>query len=277
MAIPSDFNEVEHLQSVIRRYLNKQIREDFQDLGGENWEPSVTTTRAAMRHALTHKDNDPMQVTLGRMFLYYFTFEKAASLQTPVYGIPTTFYQQEALTYIPQVTLHFIEDAEDVEPTYPPVYGEINFRLIGETHETITESKLKMLGNKAKTHFGANGGFVWRKGKVKCNYTDKQRGYFLQILSRNINEGKRVIEQVLDLQGHTPDWKYMNVRENQEPSEAYPTIPPTGRILGKSKRLPRRRPVADVRFTKIECHIYGLPAPKILYDRTRLSRVALVS
>lgn len=193
-----------------------------------------------------------------------------------IYGIPTTFYQQEALTYTPQVTLHFAEDIDDVEPGYDRVYGEINFRLVGETHETITEAKLTSLGNKIKLGFGGRTPFVWRKGKIKCNYTDKQRGYFLQILSRDVSEGKRVIGQVLDIQGHIPDWKNLNVRENQESSRAYPTIPPTEMILGKRRRLPRRRPVADVQFTKAECHIYSLPVPIIFYDQTKNPQTALV-
>ena len=46
MPLPEPFSDVEHLQLVIRRYLNKQIREDFRDLFGdnENWEPEVGTT-----------------------------------------------------------------------------------------------------------------------------------------------------------------------------------------------------------------------------------------
>lgn len=41
MALPEPFSNVEHLQAVVRRYLNKQIREDFRDLFGnsDTWEP----------------------------------------------------------------------------------------------------------------------------------------------------------------------------------------------------------------------------------------------
>ncbi len=277
MTIPPEFNEVEHLQSVVRRYVNRQIREDFQDLGGDTWEPETGTTRGAMRHALTHKDNDALPVTLSRLFLYYFTYGKAQALQTPVYGVPTEFYQQEALSYIPVVTLRFQEDVEDIEPGYDQVRGYINFRISGETHKTISTAKLTTLANKVKTNFGANNGFVWRKGKVRCNYADKETPYFFQILSRDIAQGKRVIEQVLDIQTDTPNWKYLNISENSEPSQAFPTIPPTESILGKSKRLPRNRPIADVRFTRAECHIYGVPKAVILFDRTKLYSKALVS
>lgn len=277
MALPAGFNELEQLQALVRRYINAEVREHFRDLGDDFWEPEVGTTRGAMRHALTHKDNDTINITLLRLFLYYFTYGQARGLQAPIYGIPVELYQQETMEFLPQITLHFIEDFEDTDDNYPRVGGEINFRIAGETHETITESKLTIFANKIKANFGANNGFTWRKGKIRCNYADRRRGYHLQILSRDITAGKNVIERVLDIQGHTPDWKNLNVSENQEPTQAFPTIPQTERIIGKTRRLPRRRPIADVRFIKAEAHIYGLPNSIILYDRTRLYPKALVS
>lgn len=275
MALPSGFNELEQLQALVRRYINAEVRDHFRDLGDEFWEPEVGTTRGAMRHALTHKDNDTISVTLLRLFLYYFTYGQARQLQTPVYGIPTDLYQSESYRFVPQITLHFIEDFEDADEDYPRVKGEINFRIEGETYETITETKLTTFANRIKANFGANNGFIWRKGKVRCNYADKRRGYFLQILSKDTTAGKNIIERVLDIQNHTPDWKNLNVSENQEPAQAFPTIPQTERIVGKTRRLPRRRPIADVRFTKAEAHVYGLTQAVILYDRTRLYPKAL--
>ena len=57
MALPEPFSDVEHLQAVVRRYLNKQIREDFRDLfNGDTWEPEIGTTRGSMLRALLHED-----------------------------------------------------------------------------------------------------------------------------------------------------------------------------------------------------------------------------
>ena len=33
MAIPPEFNNVEHVQNLVRRYVNKEIRSHFADLG----------------------------------------------------------------------------------------------------------------------------------------------------------------------------------------------------------------------------------------------------
>lgn len=108
MTVPPEFNETEHFQGVCRRYLNKEIREAFKELGGDDWTPEVGTTRGSMRHALTHKDTDTMQMTLGRMFLYYFTFGKAQALQAPIYGIPATHFQ-ESIKFYPQVRLFLMK------------------------------------------------------------------------------------------------------------------------------------------------------------------------
>lgn len=276
MAIPPEFNEVEHLQSTIRRYLNRQIREDFQDLGGDSWEPEVGTTRGAMRHALTHKDSDPLPVTLSRMFLYYFTYGKAQALQTPVYGMPVTSYQ-EVRKFQPQIFLHFLEDSSDIEEGYAAVTGEISFRIMNQTSESLSKSELTSYANRIKTAFATNNGFIWKKGKSMVSYIDRSKGYQLQLLCRNETEGRRVIEQVLDVQQHTPDWKYMNVSENVEATAAYPTIPKTITILGKVRKEPRRRPIADVRFTYAAIHLQGVPNAIVLVDRIKKYRNALVA
>lgn len=193
-----------------------------------------------------------------------------------IYGIPSTLYQETKFDFLPQITLHFAEDKEDVEPTYQRVYGEINFRITGETYKTISKAELTIIAQKVKEVFGNERGFVWKKGKVRCNYADRNHGYFLQILARSESEGRQVIQAVLSLQNHTPEWSRLNVAENADAVTAYPIIPPTETVLGERKRMPRKRPIANVRFTKAEAHIYSRPSPVILYDHTKHSSVALV-
>lgn len=273
MAIPPEFNEVEHLQSVIRRYINKQVREDFRDLGGDDWEPDVTTTRAAMRYALTHKDNDPLQITLGRMFLYYFTYGKARELQAPVYGIPINTFH-ELFEFHPQIRLYFYEDFDLVEDGYKPVEAEITFRLMDEKNNTITPAKAETLARKIQTLFGRNRGFVWKKGRETWAYYDVRRGYRLRLLAFNETEAKKVIEQVLDIQGHIPDWEaHLSVTKKER---NFPIIPDTHFIYGKSRRKPRSRPVAYVRFRYAELKVWGLFNDITLVDLTGVRQKALI-
>lgn len=267
MTLPVGFSEFEFLQDLVRKWHNRIVREEFQDLGGEDWNPDINISRGAVRHACTIKDNDTAEMVNMRLFTYYFLHRKAQDLQQPIYGIPVYDLQAQR-KFRPQIFLYFIEDESDIEPGYPPIDGQITFRLMDEESETLTQGKVETLANRIRSAFATGNGFVWRKGKVMCPYTDWKRGYQLQLQSRDEAEGRRVIEQVLDIQGHTPDWKNFNPSNNAEPAQAYPTLPGTLHILGKNYRLPRRRAIADVRFQYALLHLYGKPQPLCLVDRT---------
>ena len=278
MPLPEPFSDIEHLQLVVRRYLNKQIREDFRDIfnGGETWEPEVGTTRGSMLRALLHEDSDPIHVTAVRMMLYYFTYEKAKALQAPVYGIPVPEYDR-TFKYKPQIHLKFYQTRFNVPSSTnndgvssKPVESTISFRLMNETSESLTITELERYANRIKTNFGASGGYRWEKGKVTVNYTDKEKGYKLRLYCKTKADGKTLIEQILDIQQHIPDWTKMTTSENENPLERYPNIPTprTTRILGKTVEKPQLRPVVDVRYRYSTIHIHGLGQPRGLHDLT---------
>jgi hypothetical protein len=276
MALPDDFNPFEHLQNVFRMVYNRQVRAEFRDLGGDDWDDDISTPRGSLRVACTMTDNDNLGMMFMRVWLFYVMLRKAQDFHPAIYGIPTPSYQ-EARRFKPQIQLYFQEDYGDIEPGYAPVTAEISFRLMNETHETLVESEARVLANKIETLFASGSGYTWQKGKVQCTYTDQQRGYALRLLARNKAEGRRVIEQILDIQNHTPDWKKMNVSENEDATSAYPTIPDRELIFGKSRRLPRQRPIATVRFQYALLHVWGMPHPVVLVDRSRIFREQLAS
>lgn len=276
MALPANYSPFEHLQDVFRMVYNRQVREEFRDLGDENWEPHITTPRASLRVACTMSDNDNLGMMFMRVWLFYVLLKKASDFHPGIYGIPIPSYQ-EARRFKPQIQLYFQEDYGDIEPGYAPVTAEISFRLMNETNETMIEAEARLLANKIKTLFASGSGFRWKKGKVQCTYTDKEKGYALRVLAWSKSEGRRVIGQVLDIQNDSPDWKKMNVSENEEATSAYPTIPRNEFIFGKTRRLPRQRPVADVRFQYALLHVHGMPHPIVLVDRSRIFREQLAS
>lgn len=263
----------EQLQDVLMWTHNRRVVQEFRDVSPEDQEwivHELRTTRERLRFACTIKDQDSAIMVALRMFLFYVILGHA-SINQPFYGVPIASYQ-ESRAFKPQIQLSFIEDAQDVEDGYAPVTGEISIRLMSEEPETMTEADVLRYANRVKTLFAASNGFIWRKGKVMVSYTDKKRGYQLQLLCRTKEEGRRVIEQVLDIQTHTPDWKNMNVSQNEEPAERHPTIPPRQFILGRQRRMPRSRPIADCRFVAGYLHMHGLPNPIVLVDRTGYHR-----
>ncbi|GET40698.1 hypothetical protein [Microseira wollei] len=131
----------------------------------------------------------------------------------------------------------------------------------------ITESQALSFGQKIKSIFVANDGLVWRKGKELLSYCDWQLGYQWQILGRQRTEGRRIVEKVLAIQDHIPDWENANYIVNEAANSRYPTLPPTKPMLGKLKRMPRERPMANVRFRYAAILVRGMTQPTILYEQ----------
>lgn len=198
------------------------------------------------------------------------------SVDVQVYGIPTTAYQEE-VKFVPQVILFFVEDIEDVEPGWQPVYGQLSFRVIGETPKTINKTRAFSLAMKVKEVFGNDNGFVWRKGKTRMSYTDKENGYRLWINCRSQADGENLIKRALAVQAVNFVKSKVDVKNNPKPEEAFPTIPSSTTIYGEQTREPRKRPIADVRFVRAELHIWGRPEPVILIDKVNSKAKALVA
>lgn len=272
--LPENFNSFEFLQDVVKRIFLEDIREEFRDLG-DGWTPDTAVPRSALRVACTPTDQDTGNMLLIRLFLYYFQLRKAQDLQAPIYGIPVASYD-ESFKYRPTITLYFKEDQEDVDPDYQPLRSYSSYKLMDKKSETLTTLELTNLATKIKSEFGLNNGYKWKKGKILCTYKDKIEGYQLRIFAWSDTEGKKVISKILNLENKTPDWQYFGINKIDDESTAFPIIPANKNILGKTTRLPRKRPVGNVRFTHATCQIWGRTKPVVLYCRTGLLRNGLV-
>jgi len=277
MSLPDQFNAFEHLQDTWRKVHNRRVREHFRDLAepDQEWDATIETPRGALRVACTMSDNDTADMTIIRTLLFWVVLGEASALQVPVYGIPVPAYQ-EARKFNPQIMLYFQEDLQDVADGYAPVTGEITFRLMNQSAQTLSQAEVQQYALRVRSAFASGMGYVWKKGKVMCSYTDRERGYQFKMLCRSKAEGKSLIQQVLDIQNHTPNWKFLNTSENEEVMERYPTVPPNQTILGRSRRMPRARPIADVRFQFASLHIWGLQNPIVLVDRSGSRRNPIV-
>ena len=271
MPLPNDFSPWEHLQNTVRFAHNQQVRKEFDDIDVDD---DITTPRGSLKVASLMDDKDTSTMALIRMFLYHVIIKGFGS--PTIYAVPFTDIN-ESVRYSPKIFLNFCQNYREVGADDSAVEGQISFRLVGETAESLSQANVNTYAQKIKTLFGNSGGFQWRKGKYMITYTDEKKGYFLQLLVRDQAEGKKIIEQVLDIQNHTPDWQYSNYKENLEPSQAFPASPPNKMIIGKSRRQYRRRPLVTVRFRNAQLHVQGLPNPIILYDKSGIYRSAILS
>jgi len=203
-----------------------------------------------------------------RLWLFDVILFGASNLHPAIYGIPVTSFQ-ESVKFLPQIRLYFSEDLTQVEEGFEAVEAEISFRLVGQTSTTLSHSEMQSYANKIRSAFASGSGFTWKKGRLKASYKDQHHGYNMILTVWSEAEAKRVIEQVLDIQGHTPDWDFLTVNE---PKKTFPTIPGFQNILGKPRRKPRERPIAYVRFRYAELKLHGLPNDITLVDRTGFRR-----
>ena len=276
MSLPENFSPTEFLQDAVRLILNKEVRQWFNDVEMDEVDPDLGNDRARLRFACTHQELDTVDMTILRLRLFDTVCGWANSNLGLFYGMPIDLYQ-EKFQYKPQIQLHFVEDWQDLDPGYPPVTGRISFRLMNETSESISRAQVEGLATRTKTAMSSGDGFVWRKGKGTAVYYDNERGYRLRINVRSKAEGKQIVEQVLDIQSHSPDWKYFKYLESEEPMQAYPTIPPTKHILGETVRMPRQKPIADVRFAYALLHVHGRTKAIVLVDRVHHFRDPVIA
>ena len=259
----------ERLQSVLMQVQNRRVREFFKDLDES---PIATQGRAALKDACMLEDSDSAPMALIRLMLYYLVLEGGEALHPPIYSIPVDNYQQR-VTFRPQVTLFFKEDLADVEEGYAPLTAELSFRL-RSSDDNITPAEAQLLANKIRNEFATGSGYRWRKGRSLLFYKDVDKGYIFKVFAASENEGKEVIRKAMSIQGDTLDEDNLKISQL---ANTPPTVPPMKLIYGKTRRLPRKRPVGWVRFVWAEMHVWGIQEAIVLVDRSGRRRTALIA
>jgi hypothetical protein len=272
MPLPEGHSHWEHLQSVLMFTYNRLVRREFRDVGDENWDPDISTSRSSLRVACTIDENDSAIMVLIRMFLFYVVLRQASDLHPPLYTTPTDLYQS-IFKFHPQVSLYFREDLEDVEEGYKPIDAVISFRLMNETSQSLSPANAETLARRLYSIFGGATPYRWRKGRTKLMYKDVDRGYDLKVHAFSEAEGREVISKVLSVQNHSIDLEHLTVSGMASPP---PIVPPTRYVYGESRRMPRTRPVGWVRFRYAELHIHGVDKAITLVDTTLRRGNALI-
>ena len=254
MALPEEFSEWENLQDLVRLEHNKAVREYFKNQEDND----ISTPKARLKHTCLIKDEDTATMTQLRLWLFEVTCGHAASLQTPIYGVPVQELQSQ-FEFKPQIKLYFLEpfDHETHSSGLPQAQGEITFRLMHESSETISRSHAEQLARRIKQVF-ATPIFTWEKGWYNATYIDKIRGYQLRILVKSKAEGERVVRHVLEVQEHAFDRDYFQYIEHDK---TYSTNPGTHRVYGRTVKKNIRRRRVDIKFKYAQLLIWGIPHP----------------
>lgn len=254
-------NDVEIVQSFIRKYINKAIKEHFKDTPGDDESSlSKNAPRSSIKLVCLHKDTDPITLTAIRLLIWWV--EARGLMDEYIYGIPSTDFEMSN-TYYPQVKLHFREDrVSAVNNNRRPARGEVSFRW-RETN--FSAANIKSLANKITNDF-AKPIFYYQRGKELWSYADKQKGYYFQMTVQNESEAKKVITQAIQIQdAETPNWDEYLRQHNDKKDYA---IQNTVSVMGELIKKPKKRPLAKVEFQYAELFIPGTTKPIVLVDVT---------
>jgi hypothetical protein len=153
------------------------------------------------------------------------------------------------LTDKPKVTLYFLQKPEDVRGGYTQIPAEASFRLVDKPSdpELWSDDMYQTLAQRIQDKL-ASPIFSFKHGKEIVSYVEPLKGYQLQIWSFDKTEGHRVIEQILDIQGHSVELEFESHKVNSSPSKKYPDTPEKKVIRGKTRRRRRRGVVGTVWF-----------------------------
>lgn len=265
MPLPSNYKKWPHLLSVLLNTQNRIVREEFSDLGGDDWSPDITTPRGSLRHACTLNATDSAVVAVIRLLLYYAVLEKL-NVGTPVYGIPITMFQSDT-KFLPQVKLFFLEDRDNTPNRKTRIKGEISFRIAGTTSESLSQSTVNLIADRIRGEFASGGGYVWEKGKKCYTYRDFENGLNFIIWCQNKSSGQAVIQKVLRVLGLAYNEALAGFKRYDAEFERYPANPGVVNILGKTYNKPVAKPNALVRFQYAVLHLHGVSEPIALVDR----------
>ncbi|NJL53093.1 MAG: hypothetical protein HC930_14510 [Hydrococcus sp. SU_1_0] len=153
-------NDIEIVQSFIRKYINKGIKEHFKDVSGDD-ETSLSkdTPRSAIKLVCLHKDTDPITLTVVRLLIWWV--EARGLLDEFIYGIPSTDFEISN-TYYPQVKLHFRESKyEAATNARRPARGEVSFRW---KENSFSTANVQALANKITADFARPRFFITGEG-----------------------------------------------------------------------------------------------------------------
>lgn len=255
MALPSNFSEFEHLQSVVRRIHNRAVQQFFKNQSNLD----ISTPKASLKHACLIKDDDTQALMLQRQWLFEVTAGHAQSFSPETYSIPVEDYQRN-ITFRPQIKLYFKQPRIEIdapEVGLRQVKGEITFRLVDKTSATITRTDAERLARDIKREFGTPLQ-RWEKGKYKVTYKDVDRGYDLRLLVRSQNAGEQLVRKILAIQNHSYEPEYFQFVDN---NLTVTTNPGTHRVYGKTVKKHIRRPQVSVQFLSAQLLIWGRQRP----------------
>jgi hypothetical protein len=243
-------NTTEKLQSFIRNFINRIIKDDFKDIDDipiENLDFNIP--RQSLKLICLHDDKDSLLHTLVRLLIYGI-FIYIPTLINDGYYIPY-FWLQENYNFIPQIVFYFKDNPENRVNRKKPLEAEISIRLpFLDTSQTTAKKELELISRKILLEFR---NFRFTKGRIKYSYIDKQNKINMSCFVSNKSDAIELFKSVLNCIDLIYDDD--NITEHK-PEKSF-NIPEKRKVFGKTYEIERRR-IGVVEFEKATLHIAGI-------------------
>jgi hypothetical protein len=264
MPNPPNFSSWRHFHGVLIRTHNPLVEAYFAKLQKEDEESNrgkKTPSIRVIKQACLILVNDSAVVAAGKLTLFNsYLASRNAGLEADYYAIPIEDYH-EKVQFKPQIVLLFRQRDRDVPSGRRPIEGQIGFRW---RKESPSEIDAESLARKIDSVFGGKDSpYEWEKGVFICSYIDPPNGYRLKIYAKNEDEGRKVVEQVLQLQDDRFDEDFFAWSQSTRDFRSGREV---DFIYGESRNLPRERPSGDVVFYRAELKIWGVRPDVTLVD-----------
>jgi hypothetical protein len=245
----------------LRKVYNRYVNQYFSDVPDVDDQLDASTTRREVKSACLIRPKDSQNMAILKIMTFYNVVQKV-QFEPQYYGIGIQPFLDQ-LRHKAQIILHFKEKKTTAfDNNRIPAKSQVSFRLF---EDTWTTSKVQSWANTIKNEF-ATPVFSYTKGTLNFSYKDHGKGFNFQLYTQSETDAKNVISKCFAARNEgTPDWEnYLKLhQDNKNWSQVqYKTV------LGESRRLPRKRPIAEVYFQYAELLIPDLGETITLVDRS---------
>ena len=269
----------ETMMDALRKVHNQQVKQVMQDqkdyaqrlenfLDGKNADPNFggkmptpVNNRQRLLLLCYIFDKEPIQVAQTKVLL--FNNYVKPNVPDGFYGIPSGLFH-DSVEFFPQIELLFRETvAQQVKAGRKyPVHSSINIRWRVTESEVASGGFQAMQETMARKIASEFKGYKLERGVIKASYYDKAKSYHLTYFAKSEASAKDFFTKVLSLQSDSFESENFTIAERRASftSDQYKTI------NAKRVKMPRKRPVADIKFYGSNLKIHGIPQPRCLVD-----------
>lgn len=233
------------IRSWLRKTYNREVYEYFKDLPPD-LDPDNTSGRSTTFAVCLIGANDSQGIAAQKQE----NFKRLKGRAGINDYVPAHDYERlPGLSFrgIPQIQLWFKEKysvAKANGRARHPAEARVSFRLPRDSWSA--EAPAKEMALRIRDKF-AKPIYQIEAGETKYTYLDKDKGYDFRLLTANKAEAKRVIESVMDLNSHNPNWKLLKTHGSEE--EAFSATPEIVRVVGEQIKVLTERPKTTLYFS----------------------------